>query len=219
MKNNLSRRNFLSQGCGGLSAVWISAHFPALLSAARHARESVQSAAPKLTFFTPEQAIEIDAITSRIIPSDDTPGAHEAGVAYFIDQALTTFAVDDQKNYREGLAEFAVRTKELFPSIDNFSSATPEQQDEILSSFDEKLPAQRRPNRPRSGGQNFFETLRSHTIIAFLLDPDSGGDPNGTGWKVLGRERSHMFQPPFGYYDQHYAGWQPFAAKTDKAKL
>ena len=111
MKNNLSRRNFLSQGCSGLSAVWVSAHFPALLSAARHARESAQSATPKLTFFTPEQAVEIDAITSRIIPTDATPGAHEAGVVYFIDQALTTFAIDDQKNYSEGLPEFAARVK------------------------------------------------------------------------------------------------------------
>src|SRR4051812_2580332 len=218
MKNNLSRRNFLSQGCRGVSAVWVSTHFPALLSAAKHARESAQSAAPKLAFFTPEQAVEIDAITSRIIPTDGTPGAHEAGVVYFIDQALTTFAVDDQPHYREGLADLAARTKELFPSIDKFSAATPEQQDEILGSFDEKMPAQRRPNRPRPGGQNFFETVRSHTIIAFLLDPDSGGDPSGTGWKILGRERSHMFQPPFGYYDQHYAGWQPVPAETDKAK-
>jgi len=218
MKNNLSRRSFLSRGCSSLSAVWVSTHFPALLSAARHARESVQSPAPKLTFLTPEQAVEIDAITSRIIPTDGTPGAHEAGVVYFIDQALTTFAVDDQKSYRDGLIEFAGRTKELFPSIDRFSAATPDQQDEILSSFDEKMPAQRRPNRPRPSGQNFFETVRSHTIVAFLLDPDSGGDPNGTGWKVVGRERSHMFQPPFGYYDQHYAGWQPLPAETDKAK-
>jgi Gluconate 2-dehydrogenase subunit 3 len=218
MKNNLSRRNFLSQGCSSLSAVWVSAHFPAMLSAARHARESAQSATPKLEFFTPEQADEIDAITSRIIPSDGTPGAHEAGVVYFIDQALTTFAVEEQVHYREGLPEVAARTKELFPSIEKFSSATPEQQDEILASFDEKMPAQRRPNRPRAGGQNFFETMRSHTIIAFLLDPDSGGDPNGTGWKVLGRERSHMFQPPFGYYDQNYAGWQPVPDGTPKSK-
>src|SRR5438477_10173199 len=112
MKNNPSRRNFLSQGCTSLSAVWVSAHFPALLSAARHARESAQSATPKLTFFTTEQAAEIDAITSRIIPTDGTPGAHEAGVVYFIDQALTTFAVDDQKNYRERLAESAARPHE-----------------------------------------------------------------------------------------------------------
>jgi gluconate 2-dehydrogenase gamma chain len=218
MKNNLNRRDFLSQGCTSLSAVWVSAHFPAILSAARHARESVQSAAPKLSFFTPEQAIEIDAISSRIIPSDGTPGAHEAGVVYFIDRALATFAVDDQKTYRDGLPEFAARTKELFPSLDKFSAATHEQQDEILASLDQQLPAQRRPNRPRPAGQSFFETLRTHTVVAFFLDPDSGGDPNAIGWKLIGRERQHMFQPPFGYYDQGYTGWQPLAGDAEKSK-
>jgi gluconate 2-dehydrogenase gamma chain len=216
MLTDIGRRNFLLQSCTGISAVWISSNFPALLSAAKHARDTAQSAAPKLTFFTPDQAIEMDAITSRIIPTDDTPGAHEAGVVYFIDRALKTFAVDEQKNYRAGLSEIAARTKELFPPLDKFSAATPEQQDEILHSFDENAPAMRRPNRPRAGGQNFFDTLRSHTIIAFLLDPDSGGDPNGTGWKILGRERSHMFQPPFGYYDKNYAGWRPLSATAEK---
>src|SRR5437016_11109722 len=30
-----------------------------------------------------------------IFPSDETPGAHEAGVVYFIDRALTTFGIDE----------------------------------------------------------------------------------------------------------------------------
>ena len=127
MLTDIGRRNFLLQSCTGISAVWISSNFPALLSAAKHARDTAQSAAPKLTFFTPDQAIEMDAITSRIIPTDDTPGAHEAGVVYFIDRALKTFAVDEQKNYRAGLSEIAARTKELFPSLDKFSAATPEE--------------------------------------------------------------------------------------------
>jgi hypothetical protein len=199
--------------------VWISAHWPALLSAAAHARAAAQSStAPKLEFFTAEQAIEIDAITSRIIPTDRTPGAHEAGAVYFIDHALTTFAIDDQKSYREGLPEMLARTQDIFPALDKFSAATVEQQDEILHSFDEPgATPTRRPNRPRAAAQTFFETLRTHTLVAFLLDPDAGGDPNGVGWKIIGREREHMFQPPFGYYDKNYAGWQPLSA-TDKTK-
>ena len=35
-------------------------------------------------------AAEIEAIAARIIPSDATPGAREAGVVYFIDRALST---------------------------------------------------------------------------------------------------------------------------------
>lgn len=216
MTNDLSRRNFLLQAGTGVSAVWLNANWPALLSAAKHARAAAQSAAPKLEFFTPEQAIEIDAITSRIIPTDETPGAHEAGVVYFIDHALTTFAVDDQKKYRDGLPELQARTHEIFPALEKFSAGSSEQQDEILHSFDDHAQADRRPYRPRAAAQNFFETLLPHTLIAFLLDPDAGGDPKGFGWKLIGRDREHMFQPPFGYYDKDYPGWQPVSGAADK---
>src|SRR6266566_5139856 len=90
MDASVSRRRFLAQGAGGLSSVWVSAHWPALLAAATHARHAAQSAvAAKFEFFGAEEAKEVDAVTSRIIPSDETPGAHEAGVVYFIDRALT----------------------------------------------------------------------------------------------------------------------------------
>jgi len=213
-----NRRDFFLRSCGGLTAVWLSAHWPALLSAASRAHTAAQSpAAAKLEFFTADQAKEIDAITARIIPTDETPGAREAGVVYFIDRALTTFAIGSQKTYREGLPEMQARTRETFAALDKFSAATPEQQDQILHSFDEQAAGDRRPYRTRAAGQSFFDTLRLHTIVAFLLDPDAGGDPNGVGWKVIDRERQHMFQPPFGYYDKNYPGWQPPSA-SDKAK-
>ncbi len=219
MKNDFSRRDFLLRGCSGLSAVWLSAQWPALVSAAKHARESAaSSAAPKLEFFTLEQAVEIDAITARIIPTTDTPGAHEAGAVYFIDRGLTTFASDDQKAYRDGLPEIRARVREMFSGVEKFSAATPEQQDEVLQSFDEHVEGRRRPFRPNASAQTFFETLRGHTIVAFLIDPDSGGNRDGVGWKVIGREPEHMFQPPFGYYDKDYPGWQPIPDGTDKKK-
>jgi gluconate 2-dehydrogenase gamma chain len=209
------RRDFLLRSCSSVTAVWLSAHWPALLCAATHARAAAQSpTAAKLEFFTPEQAKEIDAITARIIPTDETPGAREAGVVYFIDRALVTFAVDDQKTYHEGFPEIQARTREIFPELDKFSTATPEQQDQILHSFDEQAATDRRPYRPRAAAKSFFDTLRLHTIVAFLLDPDAGGDPNGVGWKIIGREREHMFQPPFGYYDKNYPGWQPASDKV-----
>jgi gluconate 2-dehydrogenase gamma chain len=224
MANELSRRKFLLRTGTGLSAAWVSANWPALLSAATHAHRAAQSPAPpKLEFFTAEQAAEIDAVTARIIPSDDTPGAREAGVVYFIDRGLATFAADDQKTYREGLPELLARVSEMFPGVAKFSALTPEQQDGVLHSFEEHAespqkagkPAQR-TFRPRPGAQNFFETLHQHTIVGFLIDPDFGGNRDGAGWKVIGREREHMFQPPFGYYDKDYPGWQPLAKEADK---
>jgi len=200
-----------------LSAAWISANWPALLSAATHAHRAAQSATPpKFEFFTPEQAAEIDAISACIIPTTDTPGAHEAGVVYFIDRGLTTFAAGDQKTYREGLPELQARVSEMFPGASKFSGLAPEQQDVVLHSFDENAPATQGTFRARPGAQNFFGTLRQHTIAGFLVDPDYGGNHDGVGWKVIGREREHVFQPPFGYYDKDYPGWQPAAKEADK---
>src|SRR5438067_1200701 len=69
-----------------------------------------------------------------------------------------------------------------------------------------------------SSSASFFETLRFHTVVAFLIDPEFGGNRDGVGWKVIGREPDHMFQPPFGYYDKDYAGWQPNPPDSEKAK-
>jgi gluconate 2-dehydrogenase gamma chain len=217
MNNSFSRRRFLSHSISGLSSAWITANWPAVISAADHAHRAAQSATPpKFEFFSSEQAAEVDAIAARIIPADGTPGAREAGVVYFIDRALTTFASDDQKTYKEGLPELQARVRELFPAVERFSAATPEQQDEVLRSLDDHAPVPARPFRPRPAAQSFFETLRQHTIAGFLIDPDAGGNRDGVGWKVIGREREHMFQPPFGYYDKDYPGWQPLPKDADK---
>src|SRR5258707_1536408 len=133
--NELNRRNFLLRAGTGLSAAWVSANWPALLSAAAHAQNAAKAATPpKFEFFTPEEAAEIEAITARIFPTHDTPGAHEAGVVYFIDRVLTTFAEGDQKTYREGLPELQARVKEMFPSASKFSGLMAEQQDAVLQS-------------------------------------------------------------------------------------
>src|SRR5215472_13309686 len=158
MDSSLTRRRFLLHGASGLSAVWISTHWSALLAASDHAHNAAQSAVPpKFEFLSPEDAKEIDAITSRIIPSDDTPGAREAGVVYFIDRGLATFATDDQKTYREGLPELQARVAEMFQGTAKFSTLTSEQQDEVLHSFDEQPKDRQRRFRARPGAQNFFE--------------------------------------------------------------
>ncbi len=215
--NELNRRNFLLRAGTGLSAAWITANWPALLSAATHAHNAAKAATPpKFEFFTPEEAAEVEAITARIIPTDETPGARDAGVVYFIDRALATFGADDQKTYREGLPELQARVKEMFPSAAKFSGVTAEQQDTVLQSFEENAPTTRRAFRARPRAQNFFETVRVHAIQGFLIDPEFGGNRDAIGWKVIGREREHMFQSPFGYYDKDYPGWQSAAKEADK---
>jgi Gluconate 2-dehydrogenase subunit 3 len=218
MINELSRRRFLSQAGIGVSAAWVSAHWPEMVAAATHAHQAAQSgAANKFEFFTPAEAAEIDALSARIIPTDDTPGAREAGVLYFIDRALVTFGSGDQQKYRDGLVELQSAVREKFPGAEKFSALTPEQQDELLHTI-EASRTEKAPRRVRlNAGQTFLEALRVATISGFLIDPEAGlGNRGGVGWKVIGREPAHSFQPPFGYYDKDYPGWQPAPKMADK---
>ena len=58
-----------------------------------------------LRFFTDREARVLDAILSIVIPSDDAPGAREAGVIHYIDRQLTRKFRDQQSTYREALAK------------------------------------------------------------------------------------------------------------------
>jgi gluconate 2-dehydrogenase gamma chain len=218
MINELSRRRFLSQAGIGVSAAWVSAHWPQMVSAATHARQAVQSGtAYKFEFFTPAEATEIDALSARIIPTDDTPGAREAGVLYFIDRALVTFASGDQQKYRDGLSELQNQVREEFPGVERFCALTPEQQDELLHTIEASETEKAQQRRRLNSGQTFLEALRVQIISGFLIDPEAGlGNRDGVGWKLIGREPEHSFQPPFGYYDKDYPGWQPAPKMADK---
>jgi gluconate 2-dehydrogenase gamma chain len=175
-----SRRSFLFESGAGLSAVWLASNWPAILQA----REAAASG--QLVFFTPDQAAVIDAMASQIIPTDDTPGAHEARCVYFIDRGLTTFFHDSQPVYAQGFKDLQQFTQEISPGASLFSALTSKQQIQILTSI-EKTP--------------FFRTVRNHTIIGMFSSPAHGGNYDQAGWKLIGFEDTLNFKPPFGYYD------------------
>jgi len=190
-----NRREFLVTGLRGAGGVWASLHWPAVMVAAQHAAHMREAIPPaKLEALTADQAAEIEAAANRIIPTDDTPGAREAGVIYFIDRALGTFATDSRGDYEKGLPVLQAKTRELFPDSKKFSQATPEQQDAVLKALE---------------GQPIFELIFSHTVMGFLADPARGGNRGGVGWKLIGFDDNATFAPPFGYYDRDYPGWQP----------
>jgi gluconate 2-dehydrogenase gamma chain len=175
-----TRRLWLSQ-CAGLAAL-------AEIAAARqHAHEAVQSSTPP-AFQTLDAATaaEIDAITSQIIPSNDGPGAREAGVIYFIDRALSTFDAHLKDAYRTGMAEVQKKRQELFPGSTSIAALTGDQQIQLVKSIETT---------------EFFELLRTHTLYGFLGNPSYGGNRDRIGWKLIGFEDRMAFQPPFGYYD------------------
>jgi gluconate 2-dehydrogenase gamma chain len=184
------RRRFLNASVSQLGAAWVALHWPAILAAQEHAHHAVQSSQPSgFQFFLPRQATEIEAVAAQIIPSDDTPGAREAKTIYFIDRALTTFDCDKQAIYAQGLQDLHVRAKAMFAPADSFSQLLPEQQMQLLTAIEKT---------------DFFETVRVHTVMGFLSNPEYSGNSEQTGWKLIGFQNRPFHQPPFGYYDAEY---------------
>lgn len=200
------------------SAVWIETQWPAMLAAAQHAHQSVKSGAGKFTVLTPDEAKEVEAIASCILPSDGTAGAKEAGVVYFIDMALGSFAKTALPQYRQGLPELNRMIAEMFPGVKSFSAASAEQQEKVLEVMSDESPVVKQPlrRRPSAVGPDFFQTIWFLTVAGFLVDPEGGGNRDYAGWKVIGRDPAHTFQSPFGYYDKDYPGWKPASGETGK---
>jgi gluconate 2-dehydrogenase gamma chain len=185
-----SRRQFLLGSVSGLSSAWLALRWPAILAPQGPARRVTVSGQPaQFQFFSPEEAVEVEAMAAQIIPSDDAPGAREARVIYFIDRMLSAFDRDKQPVYTQGLTDLQHRTHEFFSSANRFSSLSPAQQIQVLTAIEKT---------------DFFELVRLHTIMGFLAKPEYGGNYDQVGWKLIGFEDRMTYVPPFGYYDREF---------------
>jgi gluconate 2-dehydrogenase gamma chain len=191
MSDLLARRAFL-RAAAAAGAAWATADLAgieeALAWAARQAAALPASpdALGELRALTATQARTIDAAASRIIPSvDGRPGAHDAGVLYFIDRSLATFNSRQKPSYVRGIRDLDRRAGRLARGA-SFASLQADRQDEVLGSI-EKIP--------------FFQMLRVDTIAGTFALPMYGGNRNYTGWHMLGLSHQPAFQAPFGYYD------------------
>ena len=211
-----ARRNFLLQMGGAAGAAWITAQWPAMIEAAQHAHQAAATGSGKFEVLSGEQARQVEAVAEQIIPTDDLPGARDAGVVYFIDRALKTFASETKPMYDKGLARLNQKTSEKYPGTKSFADATSEQQVELITELSKQGTMVDHGRIGPEESDDFFQTIRMHTLLGFLADPSSGGNQDYAGWKVIGRSPDHSFSPPYGYYDKNYPGWQAVKAEMEK---
>jgi gluconate 2-dehydrogenase gamma chain len=192
---NQNRRTFLSSSAQLMGAGWLSLNWPSIVTAAHEVHLALSDGSPRhLVNLTQEDAHDLDAISAQIIPTDDAPGAHEAGVVYFIDRSLGGFFAAHRADFLAGAHEFATRVAARWPGK-RFADLSPAAQLEYLRGV---------------ADTPFFFTTRFLTIVGFLASPAYGGNRDGIGWKVIGFDDRHVFNPPFGYYDRDYAGFVPY---------
>src|SRR4051812_45123507 len=154
--SRLSRRIFVQQLAGGAAAMLMSTMLPDLALAHAHVQEQIaQGTTDKFEFFTPEQAKDVDAICSQIIPTDDSPGAHEAHVVNFIDHTLAKYDMDLQPEFLKAVGVFTAEAHKQVPSADHFYELNGAQQRSVMTSL-QKSEA--------------FQMLKLATVLGFFSD-------------------------------------------------
>ena len=176
-----SRREFLAQ----LGGTWMAAYLPLVLSIGERARAAAATGAP-FTTLTPGEARTLEAVAAQILPSDELPGAREAGVAYFADAALGTFFADQLPGLRSGLAD-----------LDRQAQATGATDFAALDDASQQALVKELEPTP------LFQGIWMLTVMGTFAEPSYGGNRDGTAGKVLGIARAPSYRPPFGYYDAH----------------
>jgi gluconate 2-dehydrogenase gamma chain len=184
-----SRRAFLQSGSVLAKGSFIVLAAPAILAACRQADESMQADTTAFNTLSAREAGDLRAIVARIIPSDDTTGAEEAGVIYFIDAVLGDNRDEQYRAVQAGLREIQETAASRYTAA-NFADLSVAQQDELLAD---------RESTP------FFATIRYLTIAGMFSLPSYGGNRDKAGYAVIGFDDQHAWAPPFGFYDADYA--------------
>ena len=181
-RNALSRRSLFKQL--GLASAATAVSGTSLASGvaapAAPVAPAPMPAGEALETLTAAEAEALEAIVSRLIPTDENgPGATEARAAHYIDRALAGPLVSSRAAYALGLAavdEYAQASRGA-----PFSNLSAEDQDAVLRDIEKNIATGFSPN-----SSVFFEMVRTHTIQGTFCDPYYGGNANFVGWDLIG---------------------------------
>ena len=179
-QNTYTRRGFMRGAAATGAGAFLRLGAPALAAitqAACGARDDGESFA----VLKPGDARDLAAIAARILPTTDTPGANEAGVIHFIDQALGDAMADSLPFVLEQLEALNATVGGRFATLDATA------QDAALAGIEDGP---------------FFSLAYVMTIFGFFSMSRYGGNRDHVGWNLIGFEGHHgAWQYPFGYYD------------------
>lgn len=204
----MRRRHFLTLSGSTLGGVLVySLDRKASLLAQQPQQQTPQQQPVRipLRFFTETEALIVAAAGARIFPSDDAgPGAHEAGVAIYIDRQLAGPYGRDRFRYtqppfEDASPEFGYQGKETprqiyrdgLKSLQGFDKLSAAEQDNALQKIESSV---------------FFRLLRQNTVEGMFCDPLHGGNVDMVGWQLIGfpGPRMNNFDEIEKYYGQAF---------------
>jgi gluconate 2-dehydrogenase gamma chain len=151
---SLDRRDALA----GMAAMFGTALFAPIARAAAEQVTPISDGPPSSPVFTDQQRALMTALSERVMPTTDTPGAIAAGVPAFIEKLLADWAMpDDRKPILAGLDAIEARSQADYQLA--AVKASPEQQDALLTlAMEDKLP----------GGASFFDKFRQLVVTGYF---------------------------------------------------
>lgn len=169
----------------GLGAMFGSALFPPIARAA--AGKAPPAGAVGTPVFDAAQRALVTALSERVLPTTDTPGAIAAGVPAYIEELLGQWALPEEVGpIAEGLAAIDARSRADYDVA--AATATPEQQDALLTlAMNDGLP----------GGAAFFDRFRQLVVTGYYTSE-------------IGMTVEREYLPVPGSYDGAY----PYAKVT-----
>jgi len=173
----LDRRDLFA-GIGALLGAELVAPLARALSA-----EMPPGFTPSHAAFTSDQRSLVAAISERIIPTTDTPGAIAAGVPAFIEMMLADWYESTERNdFMAGLGVFEGYSRVQFERP--FAALAPEEQDLMLT--------QALMHKITGLPGNFFEHCRQLTITGYYSSE-------------IGCKQERVYVPVPGRYDGKYS--------------
>lgn len=178
-------------------------------------------------FLTDEQFRIVEAICARLIPTDEDPGATEAGVAHYIDGLLGAFSFDPPRIWAGGafsgrfggspgfaafhrltaLDELAWRTRiegslgmaerEWNGPVVGLQELYVAGLDRLGADFADAEPDEQ--DRRLGAHEEFTKLVYEHACEGMYGPPEYGGNRNGVGWSYIGFAGDVQ---PRGYSDE-----------------
>ena len=185
----VSRRRFLKSSGALTGAALLRISAPSLVAITQAACTAKYEAAT-YKVLGEQEAADFAAIAARIIPTTETPGATEAGVIYFFDNAFAAEMSWALENMRAGLGALNAKLAENYAGTSHFSALAEHDQDEVLTANE---------------ATEFFDACWLMTMYGFFAMSKHGGNKDHVAWNLIGFEGHHgAWEYPFGYYDAAY---------------
>ena len=150
----IDRRDALA----GIAAMFGASMYAPLARALASDTTPISSGPPSVAVFTSQQRALMTALSERVMPTTDTPGAITAGVPEFIEKLLADWSYpDDRKPILAGLDAIEARSQADYGVAG--AKARAAQQDTLLTlAMEDKFP----------GGKTFFEAFRQLVITGYF---------------------------------------------------